>query len=789
MRWLARVGLGLFLVLFFGNLLEMVRRLELHEAVPFMRARYQGEPEKEAPRDPQVQAVYSLLARLFPGRGNEFVLARKRCGSGGSGCFSVRAMEGVVYIEGDGGVSLAAGVGYYLQNYAFCSFSWLAENLNLPSPLPNALLTTKKRYMKETYYMNVCTHSYTMAFWDWPRWEREVDWMALRGITMPLILSGREVVFQALMIELNVPKEKLQKNFFTGPAFLAWHRMGNLRRWGGGLTDAWLETQKELTIKILRRARSFGMRPALPSFTGHVPDELRQTQAGSNAKIGRASSWFGFHSPNSELSFVEPSDPLYRTLGTRFLQIQEQIFGTDHIYAGDQFNEMNPSERTVEYVRKASENHYAALKDADPDAIWVMQGWLFVHARDFWSTDLIRAYLGGVARDRIIVLDLISEAAPAYHQTNFYEGRGFIWSILHNFGGDQGLGGQAQRLMTSPYEAGSRGNLVGVGLTMEGSEQNAIVYDLLLSHAYEPKPRNLNTWLTTWIRGRYGGACDPTENAWKLLIDSVYKTPTALWGQTKSIISKRPSLNRESVITKGFQQTSIEYDPKTLVRSLGLLLTATNGDQITLESAPNEACKRVSLGGNSEYRLDLVEVSRQALSNTLLNSYEDMLTAYSEKRVKEFRVASERFREAAIRMDSILQTNKNFDLSTWIQRARSLASTPQERRLYEFNARNLVTLWGPSGQISDYASRQWSGLIRTYYLVRWEMFISRLNASLHNPMLPFDESRLHEDIRAFELSWENREEDSKLQENNRDQGDIVGLASDAYRFCRLSITN
>jgi hypothetical protein len=41
------------------------------------------------------------------------------------------------------------------------------------------------------YYQNVCTVSYSMAWWDWARWERELDWMALNGINLALAFTGK----------------------------------------------------------------------------------------------------------------------------------------------------------------------------------------------------------------------------------------------------------------------------------------------------------------------------------------------------------------------------------------------------------------------------------------------------------------------------------------------------------------------------------------------------------------------------------------------------------------------
>ena len=39
-----------------------------------------------------------------------------------------------------------------------------------------------------------------------------------------------------------------------------------------------------------------------------------------------------------------------------------------------------------------------------------------------------------------------------------------------------------------------------------------------------------------------------------------------------------------------------------------------------------------------------------------------------------------------------------------------------------------VTLWGPRGEIADYASKQWNGLIGDYYLPRWQLFFQKIGS-------------------------------------------------------------
>jgi alpha-N-acetylglucosaminidase len=36
----------------------------------------------------------------------------------------------------------------------------------------------------------------SFVWWDWERWEKEVDWMALQGINLPLAFTGQEAIWQ-----------------------------------------------------------------------------------------------------------------------------------------------------------------------------------------------------------------------------------------------------------------------------------------------------------------------------------------------------------------------------------------------------------------------------------------------------------------------------------------------------------------------------------------------------------------------------------------------------------------
>jgi len=65
----------------------------------------------------------------------------------------------------------------------------------MPSQLPEVDLTLDAAD-RFRYHQNVCTLSYTFAFWQWKDWERHIDWMALNGINLPLAFTGQEEIWR-----------------------------------------------------------------------------------------------------------------------------------------------------------------------------------------------------------------------------------------------------------------------------------------------------------------------------------------------------------------------------------------------------------------------------------------------------------------------------------------------------------------------------------------------------------------------------------------------------------------
>ena len=109
-------------------------------------------------------------------------------------------------------------------------------------------------------------------------------------------------------------------------------------------------------------------------------------------------------------------------------------------------------------------------------------------------------------------------------------------------------------------------------------------------------------------------------------------------------------------------------------------------------------------------------------------------------------------------MDDLVGTREEFLLGRWLDDAKRWGTTDAERRLYEWNARNIITLWGTKcteGQNDDlnlYAYKEWQGMFSRYYLPRWEEFFRRLNHSL-DAETPFDRAPFAADMCEWEQAW------------------------------------
>ena len=644
------------------------------------------------------------------------------------------AYEHHILIIGNNDNSLAMGLNYYLKHIAGVHVSWLlCEPVELPVEFPTPPETIRKEALvKDRFFLNYCTYGYTMPWWKWPQWERFIDWMALNGINMPLAITGQEAVWYEVWKEFGMTDEEI-RSYFSGPAHLPWHRMANLDGFGGPLPMSWLEGQKELQQQIVAREREFNMTPVLPAFAGHVPKRFAEMHP--EADIQQLSAWCGFEPTH----FLNSSDPLFAKIQQSFMEKEIALFGTDHIYGVDPFNEMDPPSWEPDYLANVARNIYTSLQQSDHQARWLQMTWVFYYKRKSWTPERLRAYLTAVPQDKLVLLDYFCEKTEVWRTTEGFYGQPFIWCYLGNFGGNTMLVGNIneleKKLDAALKEAGP--NMTGIGSTLESFDVSPQIYEYLFDRAWESKP-DVHQWIDDWSYLR--AASHIYKNDWQLLNDSVYKD-WSFYGLGTQLVA-RPSLEGHGTY---YTKPYYSYSNDTLNKiCIGLVTKFDSRDNYLNINQPIWKWK-------DTYQYDLVNLFSQWMGNHFMDIRNDFTMAYKNRDIKEMEKRVEIANQLFADVDTLLNTHPAFMLGPWIEEARDWGTTDEEKDYYERQARTILTIWG-GPVLNDYANRMWGGLVGDYYAKRWNLFFEAVIQAVKEGK-EFDEKAFEEELSKFEHAW------------------------------------
>lgn len=641
--------------------------------------------------------------------------------------YQYKVENGVLRLKASSQVALCRGFYDYIKDNDLGMYSWSGNNIDFPSKLKDLPLKNKISPFKHHYYFNVVTFGYSMPYWDWDRWEKEIDWMALHGIDMPLALVGYEAILARVWSKMGLTDEEIN-SYFVGPAHLPWMRMGNISGIDGPLNADWHADQIALQHKILGRMRSLGMKPICPGFPGFIPEAFKRIYP--DLKIIKTHWGGAFHN-----WMISPEEPLFSKIAKEFINEWEKEFGKNDYYLVDSFNEMDipfPEKGNPERYEMAAhygEKVYESIKAANPKATWVMQGWMFGYQRHIWDYETLGALVSRVPDDKMLLLDLAVDYNKHFwcSEVNweFYKGfynKQWVYSVIPNMGGKTGMTGVLDFYANGHLEAlssSNKGRLLAHGLAPEGIENNEVLYELVTDAGWSSSRIDVKEWLEKYSLNRYGKVSGSLLKSWDYLLKSCYGTftdhPRFKW-------QMRPGMVRNGTIN-----ISDDY---------------FKGLEMFINSAD-------SLKDSPLFRVDLAEMTAHYLGGKA-----EILTGQIEQEyllgdTLQAKFLQSRFRTVMLGMDALLGQHPLFRLDRWLDFAKKAARSDRQLEQYLTNARRIVTIWGPP--VDDYSARIWSGLIKDYYLERWNHYYE-----LRNFGQPFD-------MVEWERSWVEDNYDRKLE--------------------------
>jgi len=287
---------------------------------------------------------------------------------------------------------------------------------------------------------------------------------------------------------------------------------------------------------------------------------------------------------------------------------------------------------------------------------------------------------------------------------------------------------------------------------MEAIGQNYVMYEAMLEGRWRSEPIEARRWLDDYVQRRYGekiGKSNEVQNAWVILESVVYCAPT----HNVSYIEDVPTVRDWTEYDTTYQRLDlhnklVNVNPSSVTGTLDdlwkawKLLLSKNLDQY-------------GAGKVDPFNHDVVDLGTNVLTNEFTLRLRDFYIALKAKNLAGVKNAGSQMLELIQDMDKLLATDNYYLLGKWLADARDMAgSNKTEADLYEFNARNQLTLWGPDGNINDYARKSLSGLYGDYYLTRYRMFVEDVISAVAAGK-DFDQNAFNAKCLAYEKDWQN----------------------------------
>ena len=625
--------------------------------------------------------------------------------------------NGRIRITANCGVSAAMGLNHYLKYFCNVQITQQTKQVKMPESMPHIAEAICRRSPYEVRYAyNYCTLSYTMPFFGYEQWQRELDFLMLSGVNLILDLTATEALWVSYLQKLGYNTDQA-KDYVCGYCYKAWWLMGNLEGYGGPVADSWVVDTLEMARRNQRYMTVMGAQPALQTFVGAMPETfgtivkqhlLDKGFTDVSAFMAPQGLWAGGHVRPNVLKTTYDG---YSYLAKLFYDTQNEIYGqVSDYYCGDVCHEGGIIPKDLSKP-EMSATILKQLLDSDPNAVWMLQGW--------WSNPVKEVLdgFGKYRKDHIIILDLASLANPKWNDTKTWDGiefggTGWIFCILDNYGGKTGMHGRLKQMMERIVHANRNSTLMkGIGITPEGTFQNPIVFELFWEMGWRDQLFDIDAWVASYIRRRYGVENSELRRAWKILARTLYGKESYDGTGKNNIINENASLALKYCVGPYYH---IPYDRATFEKAVTIFME--NG---------KELCQ------NEGFVYDAQDLMRMLLTIASDDYFEIMKRAFALSDAAILEAYGNAFLDTMRLISHCATFNRDELLGNWIGRAYDWMTDSRtgkyddfDRDMMEYNARILLTVWA-SSPISNYANRLYNGLIEDYCIRMWEELLTK----------------------------------------------------------------
>lgn len=693
-----------------------------------------------------IESIQELITRTMGKEYVNFFEVELLPDNKGKDYFRLSSSNNKIILKGNNVNSLSLALNYYFEHYLNQTFSRFGNSkIKASLPLPEIIGEVEKVVdLEYRYNYNYVAYGYTMAYWDFEKWEREIDWMALNGFNIALNLVGHEEVIRRFLSEFGFTFSEIV-NYLTSPIYLPWQYMGNISRIGGEMTPKWFEDRGKLSIKISNRMREFGISPIHQAYIGYFP-----YKEGIDLNIIGGSYWSKIKGPD-RISF----DENYEKISKIFYDKQREVMGKTKYFAGDLFHEGGNAYGYDE--RFVSSKVLETLKENEgEDAIWVIQS---------WGNSPSSNTISHLDKKNILIVDLHSQLNVRWEgfakfngmkwDNKEFDNSNWIFGVLNNFGGRSGLYGHSRSMIYEFYRAKEKSKfLVGIGHTPEAIGYNDFIDELITELIFEDKI-DFDKFIKRYVTNRYGKFNQKLLDGFYILLDTVYNPTTEVYheGASESIINARPSMEVTSASKWGIIHKN--YNSDILEKALKLYFSVYD-----------------EFKHNEFFIKDIIDISSEVIVNLANQYYKDIQNAYNKKDMSEFKILSDKFLYLINLQANVLSYNKDRSLKLLLKEVDNFKYDDYFKDTLKYNKKTIMTTWydklvSDDDGLRDYANTDFYDLIGTLYYNRWKNYFE--------DVLNGNEYKDQYDDYRFDVKWIYDDNSLEFKRSNKSLKELINL--------------
>lgn len=661
-------------------------------------------------------ASYRLLHRWIGDRALDFELSLEQGQENQEyAIFEVR--DSTPIVRGNSVSAVNKGIAKLLQKLQSANFAWEGSRISLPVVWPRSNPDTVRSDIALRWYGSAWQSTYESTFWEWDRWERELDLMAFNGVNTVLLNEGTELVWWKVWRSMGIRDDELDR-FFYGPAQLNFQQHGIDIRWKGNSPRSYFQKKSELQKKIFDRVKELGMNTVVPVFSGVVPNELIQRYPKANIYANRT---------NRPISLLDLKDPLYIEIQNKYWAEYTLTYGAPDIAFCNFFHNAPATfvtGRIENELEKIGANLYAALQN-QREIIWNLEP--FQLQSNFWQANLIRLLFKAFPENVVLGLENLSFGNnPMWHQRHIPDKIKTIYTFSLNEGGNNHYNQLPSNWAEQFFRLKDQNKIEGWGIQIDGTGNNSVQFHLLNEIAWNSDKFNPLASQEDWCNSRYGACKTDLLLAQKLIYESMdIEAKSKMfrhYGIQRFVLQQSPGLEWTIYENAGYIHERLRYALQIYLRNY-------------------EAHK-----DNRLYGFDLMHVA-----NHLLAAESDSLLASAAEKhlIQQPLLRNSMILQAIENMNQMDRLSFTFEPDKWknlLSSFKHYSNNSDDRKALYSSYMQMIDRYSPDKPA--YGARLQHGLLNGFYAPRWLFLNDYLN---ENPY--YHESEFKKILRDKENEW------------------------------------